>query len=226
MTTMYGVERDSQRSKLYKAERTAWFNHPELFGPGPSDFWRTKKADMTLGEVEDFIMELHLSFQHSAELLVNARLDLKDGRGARSARGGFSKYGGITTIVAPLWARNRAVMVHEFAHVLHHARAPEKTEAPHGWQFAAIYLEVIDWVFGKRAREVMETQFKIQKVRYKPKRKRKPMTPEQRERAAENLKRARLAKEAKSLGMTLEEWEGFIEAGKVTILTFAHRGGK
>jgi len=82
-------ERDMQRSKLYKWERTM--------------FPTMHTGCMTLDECKELAAKLY-----------GARVLVKDGRGCRSAKAYTGKR--LPTIGLPNWARNPQVIAHEVAH--------------------------------------------------------------------------------------------------------------
>lgn len=160
-------ERDTQRGKLYAAENRARNRHPGKPLPTTKD------------------IERYLKHQAKRATLVaryGEAVDLKlwpmkvlDGRGRRRA-GGWS--GGITM---PIWSREEWVVLHEFAHTIHarlrrnrghNGSRGEELDggAPHGWQFAAIFLDLVRFIMGAEAAAVLKAEFKAGKVRYRPKR--------------------------------------------------------
>lgn len=68
--------------------------------------------------------------------------------------------------------------------VRHGSRALElRGGAAHGWQYAAIYLDLVHFCMGKEAADALKAAFKDHKVRFRPKRQR-TVTPQQIERLA------------------------------------------
>jgi len=172
------TERDTQRSKLYKAEQVL------------------DRFAAPLREVAD--VEKYIARQMKRATL-RARygtavdpdrwsLAIKDGRGTRCALA----YGSHA-ISLPLWARKDWVVLHELAHVIHNrlsrsfggSRIAElHGGASHGWQFAAIYLDLVRFCMGAEAHDALKASFKERKVRFRPKRSAGPATPEQKARLA------------------------------------------
>ncbi|MFP1646285.1 hypothetical protein [Pontitalea aquivivens] len=181
--------RDSQRSKLYKAEREAWqvFSSPLA----------------TVADIRQYLerQSTRKPLQHRYGDAINVtewELEIADGRGTLHA----AAYGSHR-ISIPLWARNNGVVLHEWAHIIHNRleidgrissttfdlwrhgsrRQELRGGASHGWQFAAIYLDLVHFCIGKEAAAALKEAFKKHKVRYRPKRTRVP-TQEQLERLA------------------------------------------
>jgi putative metallohydrolase (TIGR04338 family) len=160
-------ERDSQRKKLYDAERAVF-----------TDFY--KPHFTTVQECQAFVDSVLARKRVQSHYKRAKRPVLvRPGHGARSAFGG---YGHVTL---PRWARSRHVILHELAHAL------EPAGAAHGWQFAQCYLWLVRQALGVEAAAKLEASFKAHKVRYRKPRTRKPMTQEQREAATVRLAAAR-----------------------------------
>lgn len=159
--------RDSQRSKLYKAERNVWWFH----GAGAEE--------KSLGEIKDLVKEILTSrwygnyWQNLPECDVEAsrnkrgpieHIHVLDGRGRRRARGGRPLGALRGSIALPRWARNRWIMLHEIAHVF-------QTEEPsHGRQFARIYLDLVKRWISPGASKLLRDSYRTHKVKYMAKR--------------------------------------------------------
>jgi putative metallohydrolase (TIGR04338 family) len=161
--------RDTQRSRLYKAE-TALIN--------------IAKPLYEVRDVEKYVKRV-LARQSILRRYprTNPNVRVKDGRGTRRALA----YGSHT-ISLPLWARNEAVVLHELAHTIAVRHYYREKIAGHGWQFAAILLDLVRAMMGKEAHDLLRASFKEHKVRYVAPRQKRELTPEQREEL-----RARLA---------------------------------
>jgi len=221
--------RDSQKQKLYSAERAI---ASETVGDGSI-------ADVTL-----FVNKV-LSSAVVRRNYPNTptRLHVKDGRGTRIARGGL---GGLSLPAG--WARKELVVLHEIAHALNSADAEyerrrktdraareatergtnywrndfaarrkeiEKCEprASHGWQFASILLDLVRWFMGAEQERALKVAFRAHRVRFTAK---KQLSPEQRQAAAYRLRAARkrlllAAHEPPQLDPLGEQWESWIE---------------
>lgn len=189
-------ERDSQRGKLYKAEREAL---QKLAKPLP-----------TVQDIERYLKRQSkrttLSSRYgNAVDVIDWKLQVTDGRGTRH---GYAH--GSYKIGMPLFARNDWYTLHEWAHIIHsristawfgpngrrHLDVGSRTQelkggAAHGWQYAAIYIDLVHFCMGKDAADALKASFKKHKVRFRPKQKR-VVTPEQ----IERLRQARLSAKA------------------------------
>ena len=141
-------ERDSQRSKVYAAEKMI-----SIF---------TDNGDMPLDEVKTWISKILNSrwtkgryyFTHCV-----GDVKIKDGRGTRWARGGAS------VMNLPCWSRSRLVILHELAHVIQY-REYHWTVAGHGREFCSIYLALVYRWIGKEAGDNLKAAFKDKKVKF------------------------------------------------------------
>ena len=151
--------RDTQRSRVYKAERIALSGMAQ---PLP-----------TVRDVERFVKRV-FAMKRVRDAFPNMRADwmptVRDGRGRRNACGWD---GGIKI---PLWARNEWVVVHELAHTIAWRQYGYRV-AGHGWQFCAVYLKLVLYTMGREAHDVLKRDFKVCRVRYTAPRVRKPMDP-------------------------------------------------
>lgn len=172
---VYMKVRDTQRSKLYKSERAA-----------------LQSFSLPLPAVADVAQYLEkqskrqpLQNRYGAAVdVTNWKLRVADGRGCRRALA-YGTY----QIAIPLWARQDWVVLHEWAHIIHNRLSARGTlngsrtselrgGAAHGWQYAAIYLDLVHFCMGKEAADALKAAFKDHKVRFRPKRTR-TVTPEQ-----------------------------------------------
>lgn len=153
--------RDSQRSKLYRAER-AYFGD-EMFG-----------EKMTLDEcrkaLDKILASAWVKRHYGARLGLG--VDLLDGRGSRNGRA-HSPMFCVPRIHLPKVCRTLPVLCHELAHVV----TPNDKTA-HGWQFALNYLRLVGHVLGQHRQLGLRESFRKHRVRYKRKRQ---LSPEQRE---------------------------------------------
>jgi putative metallohydrolase (TIGR04338 family) len=146
--------RDSQRSKVYKAEEA---------------FYRASGRLETVWAIEHYVNLLKsnqaLKVKYGQYLEVPIRV--KDGRGNKraSAHRNF--------IVMPVWARYEGVVLHELAHVInirkYYSRYINRTIAGHGWEFCEVYLTLVYHMMGKEAYETLKKSFKAHGVKYKEK---------------------------------------------------------
>ncbi len=167
--------RDSQRSKVYKAEKVLL----PLAAP--------------LREVKD--VECFIKKQMARKAITRRypsatrATEVKDGRGRRHA----CAFGGYA-ISLPIWARNEAIVIHEMAHIVTNRHYGERGLASHGWQFCAVFLDLVRFIMGNEAHDALKVSFKANKVRFTKPRTRKPLSPERRAALAERLAAARAAR--------------------------------
>jgi len=136
--------RDTQRSKVYKAE----WRIPN----------RGKKFE-TMDEVNAYVE--HICRSSFWKKMKGARaIDIKDGRGRRSACA-FD----TITIALPKWARQEIVILHELTHTLvnfdYHNPVP-----CHGREFTSTMLKLVKRYMGKKAHEELKASFKQLNVHY------------------------------------------------------------
>lgn len=137
------LERDTQKSKLYKAENVA----RKAIG----DVQFTDKLGLWA-----FVEKVERDQWFRRKYGIR-RINVTDGRGRRNA--GATVYG--NTILMPRWSRTPIVTLHEIAHLC----APR--EVQHGWQFAATMLELVRHFLGADVHRVLRQCFRDGKVRYK-----------------------------------------------------------
>lgn len=143
--------RDSQRAKLYAAERCA-------FG----EEWTEKIEDGDLAATVRYVRQVEASATWRKILAKSGLnpladgLEIADGRGCRAARGSRAR------LTLPVWARTRPVILHEMAH------AATGDRAKHNWPFAAAYLLLVGTFMGSEARDRLKEEFRKARVRYTP----------------------------------------------------------
>lgn len=171
--------RDSQRSKLYAAERASGI---QTLG---------KLGKMTIAECDAFARKVLRS------AYIRRRYDraerIADWLQVEHGRGGGRAYAGMTTIRLGVWGRQPAVVLHEVAHLLTPSRA-----AAHGWEFAAAMLDLVRAGMGVEAHDKLKAAYVEHKVRFRRPVKRAPLTPERREALVAQLADARAVKAAAS----------------------------
>ena len=173
-------ERDSQRSKVYRAEGAANVEGQRI---------------ETIPEVKAYLKRIFSHEWFKRHHPHARRFIVKDGRGRSKACGGATGWHSVRMSL-PLWSRCEGVILHELAHGLTTLKWGRGT-AWHGWEFCKTFLELVKHYQGKEAGERLRLSFKEYRVRYcKPKRGRK-LTPEQYEAACFRLEMAREARAAK-----------------------------
>ena len=84
-----------------------------------------------------------------------------------TARGGFARDG--KEIALSRWGRQKWVVIHELAHIIDHlenGRTGAIWHMDHGWQFCAIYLQLVGMAFGYEAKKALREEFKKRGVKY------------------------------------------------------------
>lgn len=168
--------RDSQRQKVYDAERRAF-----------------KDAPIDLPEMEDierFVAHVRTlkRVRQSFPCLVLRPVQAKDGR-ARRAAGGNSQ-----GIFMPRWSRKKWIVLHELSHTIVQRVHGVFGAAGHGWEFASAYLTLVRHVLGRGAHDALKAEFRAGRVRFKAPRKRAPLSAERRAALAQMLVKARASR--------------------------------
>lgn len=164
--------RDTQRSKLYRAEAV---------------LHKWKKPLPTVEDVVRYTGKVFGSKRVRAAFpnaILHVLPRVKDGRGTRIAKGGTSH------ISIPLWARNDVIVLHELAHTVTRRIYPINI-AGHGWQFCATFLKLVLYMIGREAHDELKAEMKRTRVRFRPPRKSAPLSPERREQMIAVLAAAR-----------------------------------
>jgi putative metallohydrolase (TIGR04338 family) len=173
---MSGI-RDSQRSRVYKAEKAIWGAHM-------GEKFREVK------DVERFIKKQMARKAITRRYPAATRkVAIHDGGGRRAACAW-----GTWKISLPIWARCELVIIHEMAHIVANRHYGERHIAGHGWQFCSVFLDLVRFIMGREAHDALKASFKKHKVRFTKPRERKPLTPEQRFALAARLAEARASK--------------------------------
>lgn len=205
--------RDTQRSRVYKAERDA--------------LKPLQRKLSSLSEVKLLVRQVWAS-KRVAENWPKAitgyqfmpkradgswgeyrsRPRVIDGRGARWAWGG-STYIKIPSRAA--WAMVDWVVLHELAHTIHCRLDNPRREASHGWQYCAIYLQLVLYFMGRPAHNALKAAFKANKVRFRAPRKGPELSPERKAELVGRLAAARAKKEAQKEAAV---WSRFEQVGR------------
>jgi putative metallohydrolase (TIGR04338 family) len=147
-------ERDSQRLKLYRAERVLQpisrrFSSMEEVNHFATAVWTDDNVRAMFDGIEEERAQWHI---HPG---------IKDGRGRKHA-GGCYAY-----VTLPTWARTDHFILHELAHVLTQ-RICGLNAAGHGWQFCAIFHRLVQVIMGEHAAAVLKGAFVLHGVKMKP----------------------------------------------------------
>jgi len=143
-------ERDSQKSKLYKAEKV---------------LEQVSNRLETLAEIEAYInLALNRApIKSRYSRWTGGHLMILDGRGATFARGGQR------IVKFPRWSRTQYIVLHELAHVIAQRKYGVYI-AGHGRLFCEVYLNLVRFVMGVAAHDLLKASFKEHKVKFRPKR--------------------------------------------------------
>lgn len=158
--------RDSQRGKLYVAERAIH-----------SDGRRFTTVEDMQAYVDKLIGSAWWKRRHNCK-----RLTVRPGYGHTRATCG----GGI--IQMPKWARIEAVLLHEMSHGVIQARYGNYRVAAHGREYAAVFVELVGHMMGKDVADKLKASFRANKVKFT---KARTMTPERRAALTQQLAAAR-----------------------------------
>lgn len=167
---------DSQRQRVYDAEQSSGLQR------------RHGDRTLTMTECEDLI-DRALSRKSIQKHYSDAECLRRRVAVARTHGGG--RAGWDDEIRLGVWARQEIVVLHELAHLL------AGNENAHHWQFTQALLRLVSAMMGREAHDALRDAYKKHKVRYTPKRRGKPLSPEQRAINTERLAVARAAKQAK-----------------------------
>lgn len=137
-----GPRRDNQRLRLYRSERLAWDHY--------GVYWKQTIANPDLHSWVDKAMDARPIRSRWGTVRIHVYLK----RGGRALGGGGE-------IGLPLGGRNPWVILHEIAHCL----TPGKY-APHGPEFAGVFLFLVETIIGKEEAAVLREKFKVEKVRH------------------------------------------------------------
>jgi len=159
------MARDSQRTKLYRAERAFWNNHAA--GQYTPDFNKGGFHEL-VHQVESIWADAAVkkAFPEIATRPVpNVKTNKR--RGAHAAPY-FNELAFSQGTCQP-W-----VVIHELAHIIHYrivfADGQHATDqADHGPEYAAVYLRLTEICFGFEAREGLAASFRKGRVKIAPK---------------------------------------------------------
>lgn len=173
--------RDSQRSKVYKAERES--------GIFKSSYRFDNREAMSIEECQQYVDKIISSkyVQRTWNLRGNERVSVVVGRGGGMA---YNSPFGAGHISLGVWARQEAIVIHEVAHLLAGDRAR------HNWQFCETYLKLIRHFMGKEAHDRLKASFKQHRVKYTKPRPKRVLSPEQKAILVERAAKARAVRQA------------------------------
>lgn len=183
--TMSKALRDNQKSKVYASEAAAF------------DRYKTSPEFKTTDECDAFLRKVMSGkvFQRTYPYTKDWNILIRAGQGTRKASASQITLDGETwrVITLPKWARRKEVILHELAHHINDVESKDKPYASHGWEFAVIFLDLVQKGMGKAAKQRLKDEFKARKV-YTWERKRSAHTEEHRKMLAERMIRINAAK--------------------------------
>jgi putative metallohydrolase (TIGR04338 family) len=151
------MPRDSQKSKVYRAERLAWWgaqDSPYL----PDDEFRTVAQCLAL------VDQITSSRWWKNRCRIGT-VKVFDGRGTRFARAGHFGYRSRGKngwgINLPRWSRSKPVILHELAHIMTNG-----WHRGHGRHFCRNYLALVSRWMGKEAAAELRSAFKTCRVKW------------------------------------------------------------
>ena len=143
------MTRDSQRQKLYDAERDV------------AEFEKMHRLE-SMFEIEAYVRCVTRDawfVRHYGEHTIQVR----DGRGHRRATGNYL----LGRITMPTWSRSKMITLHELVHAC--VRCP-RDEGAHGRNFARAYLAVVGHFLGREVGAKLKVAMAAHGVRWKAKR--------------------------------------------------------
>lgn len=150
--------RDNRRQKLYDAEKVL------------SNFSKP------LPEITD--VEEYLKLIWSKKVLqrkFKTALSYGPPQVVHSKSGDALAYG-THKISLPIWARHDWIVIHEISHII--CNRTHSFSAGHGWQFCAIYLEVVQTMLGMEAKKALKQSMRQHRVKFREPKPKRLMTPE------------------------------------------------
>lgn len=186
--------RDTQRQKVYDAERELFTHRPMWTDIEDAQRWLDEKLSSAYLRrkygrfVKVDVTETPTTRTTTEEKRVTP-ITIRPGYGHTRATGNpYSR-----EIQLPKWAREPIILLHETAHVL----APRVDAAWHGWQFCEVYLDLVRHVMGKQTADELKAAFKRHRVRFTEPRAKRELTEEQKQVLRDRLAATRQAKAAR-----------------------------
>lgn len=151
------MKRDSQRSKMYKAERAFWNTHP-------AGSYRPKG-------LEELKEQVWAIWKDETVRKAFPEITSKSVPGVRRKRGGgahaspYRNHLAFSKTTCQPW-----VVIHELSHMIHfYIAGSYDGEAWHGPEFAAIYLRLTEICYGFETREGLAAAFRQHRLKISPK---------------------------------------------------------
>jgi hypothetical protein len=149
-------ERDSQRSKVYRAEHTIW--------PEPGEISVEDAAKWV-----NSIRKSEWAKSHLPGYTTSRPITVQRGRGCHANN--------HTITLSPSWGTRRYIVLHELAHIIRSREEAFKggpRPAPHGREWAMVFRALVRRFMGVQAEANLVAAWKLAGVKYLPKRKQSP----------------------------------------------------
>jgi predicted SprT family Zn-dependent metalloprotease len=144
--------RDSQRSRVYKAEWCLNFLEPPM--------WKFKNIEEARARLDEVLRSA--TFRRRYPWIDRVELFL-----------GRSCYQLFGTITLARWGLNDASLLHELAHAIlwvRNRRSQPADYSPHGWEFCTVLTDLVEHWMGAAAADKLREAFRAKKVRTRPRR--------------------------------------------------------
>jgi len=146
--------RDSQRQRLYDAEKPAHYLMEEQ---------NLNPSFSSIEEIQQFVDKLISSAWLKKRFKYTDGWKINIVKGRCNSNSAYVQYM-TNSITLPMWAWNKMIILHELSHFI-----ARKYEGAHGRFFARAYLELIGHVLGPDARKILKEQYRKHGVKYTPK---------------------------------------------------------
>jgi len=136
--------RDSQRSKVYKAEKV---------------LWDSCKSFLTVGDMQQYINACLSTVLVRQKYTNSYTIIVTDGRGRRHACCSGSNT--FRKLKMPVWSRKEPILLHELAHAL-----TDKKYSVHGAEFCNNYLFLVHVFMGLNCYNKLISSFKENSIKF------------------------------------------------------------
>jgi putative metallohydrolase (TIGR04338 family) len=140
--------RDTQRSKVYKAEVILWGKQRQ--------YWKME-------DVQEYVAKVTASaWWKKHHRYPTRRIRIGDGRARRKACAI-----GMDEIRMPVWSRQEEIILHELCHCVINSRfSYRESVASHGCEFAKMLLLMVRHFMGKERYDTLKASYKVHRVHY------------------------------------------------------------
>jgi putative metallohydrolase (TIGR04338 family) len=166
--------RDSQREKVYRSERMVFRGSPGVPQPDSSKVTPDYKTVAECQEYVDYVTASD-AWRKVLGIRTEGPVEARDGRGRRRASADSVN----DQIKLPKWTRDRWQILHELAHIatdytynLAHIGDEdgpwwfyEQTVAPHGPEYAGVYLYLVHEFLGLEVHDKLLSEFENNRVK-------------------------------------------------------------